>query len=46
MPRGTQNITESVLRVQTLKDALRKVVAEIAAEKAAANKKAQETRPS
>lgn len=42
MPRGTRNITESVKAVGDLRAALAQVVAQIAAEKAAANKAAAE----
>ena len=42
MPRGTKNITEAVKVVGDLRAALAKVLAEIAAEKAAAEKKAKE----
>ena len=43
MPRGTRNITEAVKAVSELRAALTQVVADIAKEKAAANKAAAET---
>jgi len=43
MPRGTKDITEAVARVGSLKAALAEVLAQIAAEKAAAEKKAKAT---
>ena len=41
MPRGTKDITEAVARVGSLKAALAEVLAQIAAEKAEAAKKAK-----
>jgi len=46
MPKGTKSITESVKRVQALKEQMRLIVEQIAAEKAQANAQAQAGRPS
>lgn len=45
MPRGTRSITESVKAVGDLRAALAEVLAKIAEEKAAAEKRARETPP-